>query len=149
MWPIRGILLPFINKPHLCITVVHDLESLQENDFYSSSSCQIQMLFIDFVEHTWKTKLHLTCLALFGSFYRNWKRNFKWQLRTPEARLSFIEWFGLKGPYRSCSSNTPAMGRDTFHQTRFLKAPSNLAFNISREGTAIASLGNLCQVSLG
>ena len=24
-----------------------------------------------------------------------------------------IEWFGLKGPLRSCSSNPPAIGRDT------------------------------------
>jgi len=40
---------------------------------------------------------------------------------------------------------TPAMGRDTFHQTRLLKAPSSLALNTSREGAATASLGNLCQ----
>jgi len=37
------------------------------------------------------------------------------------------------------------MGRDTFHQTRLLKAPSNLGFNTSREGADTASLGNLCQ----
>jgi len=37
------------------------------------------------------------------------------------------------------------MGRDTFHQTRVLKAPSKLALNTTREGTATASLGNLGQ----
>jgi len=37
------------------------------------------------------------------------------------------------------------MGRDTFQQTRMLKAPSNPALNISREGAATASLGNLGQ----
>ena len=52
---------------------------------------------------------------------------------------------GWKGPYRSSSSNPPAMGRDTFHQTRLLKAPANLALNTAREGAATASLGSLCQ----
>jgi len=37
------------------------------------------------------------------------------------------------------------MGRDTFHYTRLLEAPSNLALNTAREGAATASLGNLCQ----
>jgi len=37
------------------------------------------------------------------------------------------------------------MGRDTFHQTRVLKAPSNLALNPAREGAATASLGSLGQ----
>jgi len=37
------------------------------------------------------------------------------------------------------------LGRDIFHQTRLLKAPSNLALNIAREGAATASLGNLGQ----
>jgi len=37
------------------------------------------------------------------------------------------------------------MGRDTFHQTRLPKAPSNLALNTAREGAAAASLGNLGQ----
>lgn len=81
MWPMRGILLPFINKPHLYITVVHDLESLQENDLYSSSSCQIQILFVDFCgtySHIQKTKLNLIWLAFLGSFYSKWKRSFKW-----------------------------------------------------------------------
>jgi len=37
------------------------------------------------------------------------------------------------------------MGKDTFHQTRLLKAPSSLALNTVREKTATAALGNLCQ----
>jgi len=40
---------------------------------------------------------------------------------------------------------TPGMGNDTFHQTRLLKAPFNLALNCAREGAATASLGNLYQ----
>ena len=35
------------------------------------------------------------------------------------------------------------MGRDTYHHTRLLKAPSNLALNTVREGTATTSLSNL------
>jgi len=37
------------------------------------------------------------------------------------------------------------MSRDIFHQTRVLRAPSNLALNTVREGAATASLGNLGQ----
>ena len=35
------------------------------------------------------------------------------------------------------------MGRDIFHQPRVLRAPSSLALNPAREGTATASLGSL------
>jgi len=37
------------------------------------------------------------------------------------------------------------MGKDIFHDTRLLKAPYNLAFNIPREGASTVSLGNLFQ----
>ena len=37
------------------------------------------------------------------------------------------------------------MSRDLFHQTRLLRAPSNLALNPARDGAATASLGNLGQ----
>jgi len=37
------------------------------------------------------------------------------------------------------------MGSDTSHQSRLLKAPSNLALNTAREGAATTSLGNLFQ----
>ena len=50
-----------------------------------------------------------------------------------------------KESYTSSSSNPPAMGRDTFHFTRLLKASSNLALNTSREGASTTSLGNLFQ----
>jgi len=36
------------------------------------------------------------------------------------------------------------MDRGTFHYTGLLRAASNLALNISREGTATISLGYLC-----
>ena len=39
--------------------------------------------------------------------------------------------------------NPSAMGRDTFHQTRLLRALSNLALNTSRERAATDSLVNL------
>jgi len=45
---------------------------------------------------------------------------------------------GWKGPYRPSSSNPPAT-------TRLLQAPSNLGLNMTREGAATASLGNLRQ----
>uniref|UniRef100_A0A8C4U3B7 Uncharacterized protein n=1 Tax=Falco tinnunculus TaxID=100819 RepID=A0A8C4U3B7_FALTI len=34
------------------------------------------------------------------------------------------------------------MGRDTFHWTRLLTAPSSLALSTARDGAATASLGN-------
>jgi len=37
------------------------------------------------------------------------------------------------------------MDRETFHQTRLLKAPSNLGLNTAREGAPTASPGNLFQ----
>jgi len=63
-----------------------------------------------------------------------------------ENELQVIEsqnGLGWKGFSRSSSSNPSAMGRDTFHYTRLLKAPFNLASNTAREGAATASLGNL------
>jgi len=37
------------------------------------------------------------------------------------------------------------MGRDIFHQTRLLKAPSNLALNTAKEGAAKIYVSNLCR----
>ena len=59
--------------------------------------------------------------------------------------LPFIEWFGLEGTLKIIWFQPPAMGRDTFHQPRLLRAPSNLALSTAREGAATASLGNLGQ----
>jgi len=53
--------------------------------------------------------------------------------------------FELGGTLKIISFQTPAMGRDTFHQTRLLRAPSSLALNTATEGAVTASLGNLCQ----
>ena len=50
-----------------------------------------------------------------------------------------------KESLRSSSYNPSAIGRDTSHCTRLLKAPSSLALNASREGASTASLGNLFQ----
>ena len=52
---------------------------------------------------------------------------------------------GWKRPYRSSSSNPHAVGRDTIHFTRFLKAPSNMTLNTSSKGVSTTSLGNLFQ----
>jgi len=65
--------------------------------------------------------------------------------RKPKFQLRITAWFGLEGTLKPPSSNLPAMGRDTFHQTRLLRAPPNVALNTAREGAATASLGKLCQ----
>ncbi|KAK4819180.1 hypothetical protein QYF61_025995 [Mycteria americana] len=49
---------------------------------------------------------------------------------------------------RSPSSNPSAMGRDIFHQTRWLKAPSNLTLNNSNDGASTTPLGNQCLSTL-
>jgi len=56
------------------------------------------------------------------------------------------EWFELEGTFKGhLIPPPPATGRDSFHQTRLLRATSNLALNAAREGAATASLGNLFQ----
>jgi len=55
------------------------------------------------------------------------------------------ERFELGGTSEDHLDQHPVMGRDPCHQTRLLKAPSNLALNPAREGAATASLGNLGQ----
>jgi len=57
-----------------------------------------------------------------------------------------VFWGKPLGPFPFCHGITEwvVLGRDTFHQTRLLKAPSNMTLNTSREGAA-TSLGNLCQ----
>jgi len=42
-------------------------------------------------------------------------------------------------------SPSPAVSRDVFNWIRVLRAPSNLALNISRDRASTTSLGNLCQ----
>ena len=55
-----------------------------------------------------------------------------------ESQNHGMVWFG-GDLYRSSQSNLPAMGRDTSHQTRLLKAPFNLTLNTAREGAATTS----------
>jgi len=45
-----------------------------------------------------------------------------------------MEWLGLEGTLQIIQFQTPPVGKDTFHQTRLLKAPSNLALDTGREG---------------
>ena len=49
---------------------------------------------------------------------------------------------GLEGTLKLIWFQPPALGRDTFHQTRLLRVLCNLALNTAREGAATASLGN-------
>jgi len=63
------------------------------------------------------------------------------ELKSPSHRIT--EWFGLEGTLKIISFHPPAIGRDPFHQTRVLRAPSSLALNPDREGAATASLGSL------
>ena len=50
--------------------------------------------------------------------------------------------FGLEGTFRGHLAHPPAMSRDPFHQPRPLRAPSNLALNVPRDGASTSSLGN-------
>jgi len=49
----------------------------------------------------------------------------------------------LEGTLKIIWFHPPAVDRDTFHQPRLLRAPSNL--HTAREGAATASLDSLCQ----
>ncbi|RMB98546.1 hypothetical protein DUI87_24760 [Hirundo rustica rustica] len=55
------------------------------------------------------------------------------------------EWFGLGRTLKTISFPPPAMGRDIFHYPRLLQAPSNLAWDTSRDGAATDALSDLCQ----
>jgi len=55
------------------------------------------------------------------------------------------EWFGLERTFKGYLVHPPAMSRDICNQIRLLRAPSNLAWNVSRDGASPTSLGNLCQ----
>ena len=52
--------------------------------------------------------------------------------------------FEVEKTLKPTQLHPPAMGRDTSHQTRLLKAPSSLAMKTSRDGASTASLGSLC-----
>ena len=56
-----------------------------------------------------------------------------------------IEWLRLEGTLKIIQFQPSAMGRAATHQIRLPRAPFNLTLNVSRDGTATASLGSLCQ----
>jgi len=56
-----------------------------------------------------------------------------------------MEWFGLEGPLEAIEPSPPAVSRDIFTWIRVLRAPSNLAWNVLRDGASTTSLGNLGQ----
>lgn len=66
-------------------------------------------------------------------------------LVTQKPLILTSEQFGLGGTIKMIQSSPPVIGRGTFHQTRRLKIPSNLALNTSRDETSKISLGNLFQ----
>jgi len=72
-------------------------------------------------------------------------------LENPSQFLKIIpritEWFGLEGTFQGHLVQPPAMSRDIYHQTRLLRAPSNLTLNVSRDRASTTSLGNCTRVS--
>jgi len=50
-----------------------------------------------------------------------------------------------KTPLKDFLSNCPALNRDTYSWIRLLRALSSLTLNVTRNGAATTSLGNLCQ----
>ena len=59
--------------------------------------------------------------------------------------FTFIEWFEMEETFKLIQFQLLPISRAATYQIRAPKAPSNLALNISRDGTSIASLGSLCQ----
>jgi len=52
------------------------------------------------------------------------------------------ERFGLEGTFRGHLAQPPAVSRDISSSIRLPRAPSNLAFDVSRDGASTTSLGN-------
>jgi len=73
-----------------------------------------------------------------------WGGDFPW--RTEYRGIIEAEnGLGWKGPLKAIQSNHAATSRDIFTQIRLLRAPSSLAWNVSRDGASPTALGNLCQ----
>jgi len=64
---------------------------------------------------------------------------------SPEHDHRNTDWVGWEGTFKCHPAQPPAMGRDIFNQSRVLRAPSNLAWNGSRDGASPTNLGNLGQ----
>lgn len=58
---------------------------------------------------------------------------------------TIIEWPGSDRTFRIIQVQPHSHGREAFHHTRLLKAPSSLTLNTSRHEASGASLGSLCQ----
>ena len=56
-----------------------------------------------------------------------------------------MECFALEGTCRGHPVQPPAVSRDIFSWIRVLRAPSNLAWNVSRDGVSPTSPGNPCE----
>jgi len=54
-----------------------------------------------------------------------------------------VVWVGMA--FKGHLAQPPAMSRDIFNWIRLLRAPSNLAWHVPRDGVSPASLGNLGQ----
>lgn len=61
----------------------------------------------------------------------------------PNQLFRIIEYFGVEGTFKGCLG--PAMSRDIFNCIGLLKALSNFALNVSRNGAARSSPYSLCQ----
>lgn len=71
-----------------------------------------------FIKHPWEVWVHPLCHRI-------------------------IQWVELAEISKIISFQSPALDRDTFHQTRFPQALSNLALNISGDGAATIYPGKL------
>lgn len=54
--------------------------------------------------------------------------------------LRITEWFGLKVTEKAISFQTSSMGRDTFHETWLIQAPSKMALDTSTDENSILTL---------
>jgi len=84
----------------------------------------------------------LLCLQSLLKFWYQWFLLLQLQNRMTDH-------LDQKGPLKVIWSNCPAMNRDTYSYIRFLRVPSSLTLNVSRDRASTASLGNLCQHLIG
>ncbi|TRZ20625.1 hypothetical protein HGM15179_006433, partial [Zosterops borbonicus] len=78
--------------------------------------------------------------------------SFPWHILEDQISHSHLTERDLssKRPPKITQPNPPGTGRDTFHQTRLFRAPSNLALSTVRNVASTVSLGSLClRVSVG
>jgi len=61
-----------------------------------------------------------------------------------ESYNKIVERLGLDRTFKGHLVQLLVVIRDIFHWIRLLRAPSNLTWNVSRDGASATSLGNLC-----